>query len=162
MAEGRGNKLHLVLHRNFFNPKTIPPVKKCGFCTFLVKIICENIFLTWNTWIWWAVLLACSNGPLFSCARFWNLSYCFQRPKAAYLFWFIQHIDNCLFSCSLHCFQTWPVWQGRWLRPWGEGAGILLEEDQGQERQIDVKLFDTSIKLKCPQSCRLSFFNYTM
>lgn len=65
--------------------------------------------------------------------------------------------------CSLHCLQTWSVWQGRWLHPWRQGAWVLPEEDQGQERQIDdAQLFDMSIKIKMPpqlsMSVNLGFF----
>lgn len=59
-------------------------------------------------------------------------------------------------SCSLHCLQTWPVWEGRRLHPGGQRTWVLSEEDQGQERQIDVQLFDTSIKPKRPRSCAVS------
>lgn len=41
--------------------------------------------------------------------------------------------------------------QGRRLHPGGQRARVLPEEDQGQERQIDVQLFDTSIKSIVPQ-----------
>lgn len=39
--------------------------------------------------------------------------------------------------CSLHCLQTWTVWPSRWLRVGRQGVGVLLEEDQGQKRQMN-------------------------
>lgn len=91
-----------------------------------------------------------------------------QSLQRFVLRWFIHPIDWCHFSrpsCSLHRLQTRPVWQGRWLHPGGKRAWVLPEEDQGQERQIDVQLFDTSIKSKCPHNYSLSLsllwgFNY--
>lgn len=40
--------------------------------------------------------------------------------------------------------------QGRRLHPGRQRARVLPEKDQGQERQIDVQLFDTSIKSERP------------
>ena len=61
-----------------------------------------------------------------------------------------------LLSHSLHCFQTWPVWQGWRLCTGRQGAWVLPEEDQGQERQIDVQPFDKSNKVQTSQNGVLS------
>lgn len=45
---------------------------------------------------------------------------------------------------SMHCFQTGTVWSSWWLCSGGKRTGVLPEEDQGQEGQINVQLFDTT------------------
>ncbi|KAJ0012063.1 hypothetical protein NQD34_013038 [Periophthalmus magnuspinnatus] len=55
-------------------------------------------------------------------------------------------------TACLHRLQTGPVRQGRRLHPGRQRAGVLPEENKGQERQIDVQQFDTTIKSKCPTS----------
>lgn len=60
---------------------------------------------------------------------------------------------------SLHCLQARPVRQGGWLRVGRQGAGVLPEEDKGQEGQIDPLFHTTtSIKTQIPHRCQLVFF----
>uniref|UniRef100_A0A8P4KER1 40S ribosomal protein S8 n=1 Tax=Dicentrarchus labrax TaxID=13489 RepID=A0A8P4KER1_DICLA len=65
-------------------------------------------------------------------------------------------------TARLHRLQTRPVRQGRRLHLGGQGARVLPEEDQGQERQIDVQLFDTSIKSKRPTTVCSRCFSFCL